>query len=188
MAFQRYGQHDQSYIADTFADLANLGKLNMGSTCFVIDEAAKYMINSKGQWILQSAIKAPAAADPVDLTNYATKKYVDDAVSVANPIKNVYGDAHAFGLMVDSSDNKTLIEAMLEKGKVGMYNFHIEKGSPGQPEEVVAKNSSCRGIACVDTYRSVDNWYGWIIMFDQDGEMYTQNIRNAKPSGWKYRA
>ena len=190
MAFQRYGQHDQSYIADTAAEMANLGKLNMGSSCFVIDEAAKYIINSRGEWIKQSSTLTPATvtrgAAP-SLKGYATEKYVDEAIAAANPVKNIYGDAHAFGLMVDASDNKTLIEAMLEKGKVGMYNFHVEKGAPGQPDEVVAKNSSCRGIACVDTYRSDSNWYGWIIMFDQDGEMYTQNIRNAQPSGWKYR-
>ena len=66
-----------------------------------------------------------------------------------------------------------------------MYNFHVEKGSPGQPQEVVDKNSSCRGICCVDTYRSDTNWYGWILMFDHDGEMYTQYIRDAEPKGWK---
>lgn len=115
----------------------------------------------------------------------ASEQYVKDAIAANNSIKDVYGDAHAFGLMVDSSDNKTLVEAMLEKGKVGMYNFHVEKGSPGQPDAVVEKNSSCRGIACVDTYRSDTNWYGWILMFDHDGEVYTQYIRNAEPKGWK---
>ena len=53
MAYQRYGQHDKSYICDTFADLKDIKDPNcsMGSTCFVIDEAVKYMINSKGEWI-----------------------------------------------------------------------------------------------------------------------------------------
>ena len=115
----------------------------------------------------------------------ASETYVNEAITAINPVKDVYGDAHAFGLMVDSTDNKTLVEAMLEKGKVGMYNFHVEKGSPGLPDEVTEKNSSCRGIACVDTYRSDTNWYGWILMFDQDGEVYAQYIRNAEPKGWK---
>lgn len=94
-----------------------------------------------------------------------------------------YGEEHMFGLMVDSTDGKTLIEAMYEKGK-GMYNFHVEKGSPGLPKEVIEKNSSCRGICCVDTLKPT-GWYGWIVMFDHDGEMYSQYIRNAVPTGWK---
>lgn len=114
----------------------------------------------------------------------ASEEYVNAAIKSATHMEENYGDEHMFGLMVDSSDGKTLIEAMLEKGK-GMYNFHVEKGSPGQPQEVVDKNSSCRGICCVDTYRSDTNWYGWILMFDHDGEMYTQYIRNAEPKGWK---
>ena len=210
MAYQRYGQHDKSYICDTFADLKDIKDPNcsMGSTCFVIDEAVKYMINSKGEWIKQVAAagSSGSGSSAPDLSSYATisyvdseinaieipsveglasESYVDEAVAAVNPVKDGYGDAHAFGLMVDSTENRTLIDAMLEKGKVGMYNFHVEKGSPGQPDEVVAKNSSCRGIACVDTYRSDTNWYGWIIMFDQDGEVYTQYIRNAQPKGWK---
>lgn len=207
MAYQKYGQHDQSYICDTLEDLKTLPMLNMGSTCYVISNASKYMINSKGEWVVQSSSKpASSGNSSVDLTGYATENYVDNAIAAieipsveglaseeyvtaaiaeSNPVKDVYGDAHAFGLMVKTSDNKTLIQAMLEKGKVGIYNFHIEKGCPGQPEEVVAKNSSCRGIACVDTYRSDSNWYGWIIMIDHDGDTYIQYIRDAEPKGWK---
>lgn len=113
----------------------------------------------------------------------ASEKYVDEAIKVATHTDKDYGEAHMFGLMVDSTDGKTLIEAMYEKGK-GMYNFHVEKGSPGLPDAVVEKNSSCRGICCVDTLKPT-GWYGWIIMFDHDGDMYTQYIRNSEPKGWK---
>lgn len=211
MAYQRYGQHDKSYICDTFADLKEIKDPNcsMGSTCFVIDEAIKYMINSKGEWIKQAPTiteSSGSGSNTPNLSSYATisyvnekidaieipsvenlasESYVDEAIAAINPIKDGYGEAHTFGLMVDSSENRTLIDAMLEKGKVGMYNFHVEKGCPGQPLEVAEKNSSCRGIACIDTYYSNSNWYGWIIMFDHDGEMYTQYIRGAEPKGWK---
>ena len=113
----------------------------------------------------------------------ASEKYVDEAIKTATHMDKDYGEAHMFGLMVDSTDGKTLIEAMYEKGK-GMYNFHVEKGSPGLPDAVVEKNSSCRGICCVDTLKPT-GWYGWIIMFDQDGDMYVQYIRNSEPKGWK---
>lgn len=197
MAIKRINQH--YFQIDSLEDLTQIPNPEMGSECFVIAEACEYKANSAGEWFRQ----APAAADTSSFATkeelesainsieipsvdgLASEEYVDNAIADANPVKDIYGDAHAFGLMVDSSDNTTLVDAMLAKGKVGMYNFHVEKGSPGQPEEVVAKNSSCRGIACVDTYRSDTNWYGWIIMFDQDGDMYTQYIRNAEPKGWK---
>lgn len=225
MAFKRV--NSVYFMADSKEDLKDLPASAMGAECYVISEACEYKANSKGEWIIQRAATVAPGSVEVDLTGYATEKYVDkavasvevpsvdglasekyvneliakiqipsieglasekyvdEAIALANPVKDIYGDAHAFGLMVDSKDGKTLVEAMLEKGKVGMYNFHIEKGCPGQPEEVIAKNSSCRGVACVDTYRSDENWYGWILMFDQDGDTYVQYIRNAIPQGWK---
>lgn len=203
MAYKRISA--MYFMADNKQDLKNLPEARMGAECFVIEEACEYKCTSEGKWVKQSAPSASTSGS-VDLTGYATEEYVDnaieqidipsveglasetyvdEAITAVNPVKDVYGDAHAFGLMVDSTDNKTLIEAMLEKGKVGMYNFHVEKGSPGLPDEVTEKNSSCRGIACVDTYRSDTNWYGWILMFDQDGDVYAQYIRNAEPKGWK---
>ena len=206
MAFEKIT--DMYYVVDNHADLANIATPKMGAEALVITEACEYKCTSTGEWVKQIPVIDMPVAPGVDLTGYATEAYVDEkiaeiehptvdlegfateeyvdaAIAAIDPINHDYTPEHAFGLMVDSSDNKTLIEAMLEKGK-GMYNFHVEKGCPGQPEEVVAKNSSCRGIACIDTYRSDANWYGWIIMFDHDGELYTQYIRNAKPTGWKH--
>ena len=193
------------FLADAKEDLKEISA-QMGCECFVIKEACEYKSTSDGEWVKQTHIQQ---VDPneieIDLIGYATEdyvnkavgaievpkveglaseEYINEAIKSATHMEEDYGKEHMFGLMVDSSDGKTLIEAMLEKGK-GMYNFHVEKGSPGQPQEVVDKNSSCRGICCVDTYRSDTNWYGWILMFDHDGEMYTQYIRDAEPKGWK---
>lgn len=78
--FQKYGQHDQSFIADFVADLAELPKVNMGSTCYVIETAEKYMINSKGEWILQMSyrtVNENGGSDNTDLSAYATIAYSD---------------------------------------------------------------------------------------------------------------
>ena len=83
MAYQRYGQHDQTYICDEVEDLANLPRANMGSTCYVIATGEKYMINSKGEWILQS-VSGASEDDPsgdntdIDLSAYATIVYSDE--------------------------------------------------------------------------------------------------------------
>lgn len=44
---------DARFICDTVEDLANLPRCSMGSTCYVIDQATYYMVNSKGEWINQ---------------------------------------------------------------------------------------------------------------------------------------
>ena len=81
MAYQRYGQHDHSFIADTVEDLAKLPRVNMGSTCWVIATAKKYMINSLGEWILQtkSTNSGSNSGDvDTDLSAYATIVYSDE--------------------------------------------------------------------------------------------------------------
>lgn len=83
MAYQRQGQHDHSFIADTVEDLAKLPRVNMGSTCWVIATAEKYMINSLGEWILQTKSTNTQKPDQggdvdVDLSDYATIAYSDE--------------------------------------------------------------------------------------------------------------
>ena len=59
------------FYADTKADLTKVTGAEMGSVCYVIDEAAKYMMNSKGEWICQSGISQ------ADLAEYIKKDFVE---------------------------------------------------------------------------------------------------------------
>ena len=223
------------YLADTAKDLESITNLQMGSECFVIEEACEYKITSEGKWVNQSksssgstesgitkeemesaieglaseefvenaianieipsidglatkeeVMEAVASVEVPSVEGLASESYVDEAIKNASMFKDVYGEEHMFGLMVNARDNISLMDAIKEKGH-GFYNFWIEKGSIGQPEEVIAKNSSCRGLACVDTVKPT-GWYGWVIMFDHDGDMYTQYIRNGEAKGWKLKA
>ena len=220
------------YLADTAKDLESITNLQMGSECFVIEEACEYKITSEGKWVNQSksssgstesgitkeemesaieglaseefvenaianieipsidglatkeeVMEAVASVEVPSIEGLASESYVDEAIKNAGMFEDIYGEEHMFGLMVNARDNISLMDAIKEKGH-GFYNFWIEKGSIGQPEEVIAKNSSCRGLACVDTVKPT-GWYGWVIMFDHDGDMYTQYIRNGEPKGWK---
>lgn len=191
MAFQRYGQHDQSFICDVKEDLNQLKNLNMGSTCYVISEAAKYMINSKGEWILQSGVKTPSTSPTVDLTGYATEEYVNNTVA-AIPASKMFNEdptimesnpGSQFGIALNNGDSRTIPEAMLAKG-IGMYNLWVHKSNADLPAAAFAKKSSCRGLCCVDTVKDT-GWYGWIILIDHEGVMYSRYIRNSVPSEWK---
>ena len=126
---------------------------------------------------------------------FASKEYVDEVIAQIEtaPAMKMFAEDPAimasnpgsqFGIALNSGDTRTLPEAMLEKG-VGMYNFWIHKSNPSLPAKAIEKNSSCRGICCVDTVKST-GWYGWALLFDQDGDTYSQYIRNSEPKGWKH--
>ena len=126
---------------------------------------------------------------------FVSKAYVDEAIAQIEtaPAMKMFAEDPAimasnpgsqFGIALNNGDTRTLPEAMLEKG-VGMYNFWIHKSNPSLPAKAIEKNSSCRGICCVDTVKST-GWYGWALLFDQDGDTYSQYIRNSEPKGWKH--
>lgn len=88
-----------------------------------------------------------------------------------------------FGLVIKKEETTTLAEAMFARG-FGLYTLWIGKGNPDLPAEVLEKNSSVRGLCCVDTMNDGGNWYGWANIYDHDGVMYTRYIRSGVPSAW----
>lgn len=172
------------FMADSVEDLASIPRPEMGLECFVIEESCEYHCTSEGEWI-----KQPRAGEQ-DLSDYATKEDVKKALddSKAN---TTFGEdeetmasnpGSAFGIAINNGEAKTLPEKMLEKG-IGLYTFWVHKSNADLPAEVKAKNSSCRGLCCVDTVKET-GWYGWIQLFDHDGYMYTRYIRNSVPTEW----
>lgn len=195
MAYTKRGVGDIHYIVDTKDDLNTIENANMGSTAWVIHEAVEYMADSKGKWISQNA----PAADNNTVTsdkNFATVDYVDETFATKeefekSKVNTTFGEdeeamasnpGSAFGIAINTGDTKTITDAMFEKG-IGLYTFWISKTSEDLPAEAKAKNSSCRGVCCVDTVKET-GWYGWIILFDHEGCMYSRYIRNSVPTDW----
>lgn len=81
MAYQKKGVQDKTYIADYKSDLASIPSVSMGSTCWVIETAEKYMANSKGEWVLQTISTnghgSGGGGGDIDLSKYATIEYSD---------------------------------------------------------------------------------------------------------------
>lgn len=120
----------------------------------------------------------------------ATSKEVETLA--AKPVFKIFGatnlqnaDHEQYGIYVRSSDNKPLTTAMVEAG-MGMYNFWIQDGSPDMPEKANEKGSSMRGLCCVDYLADANNWYGWILAYDQDCDCYLRYIRRGVVSDWKH--
>lgn len=103
MAFQKMGLQDKIYIADSLEDLIKLPNSSMGSTCWVIETAEKYMVNSKSEWILQTLSTNGKGDHPtvtpggeIDLSKYATKAEVnkkdEEIISHSNTMDEIILD------------------------------------------------------------------------------------------------
>lgn len=144
------------------------------------------------EYVSKEIAAAVSAIEIPSIEGLASETYVDEHIAelAAHPVFKTFASedmpssGHLFGIYLEAKENKTLVEKMMETG-LGMYNFWIGKGAPGQPDEVVAKNSSCRGLCCYDTANGIGGKYGWILMIDQDGDFYVQYIRNGIAQGWK---
>ena len=88
------------FMADSKDDLTHLPESQMGTTCFVIEDACEYKRTSDGRWVPQTASSiatTPGAGGNVDLTGYATEEYVntkvaelvDNAPETLNTLKEV---------------------------------------------------------------------------------------------------
>lgn len=134
--------------------------------------------------------------EPVDLSGYATKEeltnYVSKEEMSETKAETMFGETEenmasnpgsAFGIAVNSGETEGIVEKMFAKG-IGLYTFWISKDNADLPAAVKEKNSSCRGLCCVDTVKET-GWYGWIQLIDHDGYMYTRYIRNSVPTEWR---
>ena len=188
MAF--FKKNNYYYIADSVEDLKNIQNPEWNAECFVIKEACEYKCTSKKEWVKQ-IVSSTASNNEINLENYATKEYVDEAIN-ATKSNTIFGESDeamannpgsAFGISVNADDTRSICDIMLEKG-IGLYTFWINKNNPDLPEAVKEKKSSCRGLCCVDTVKET-GWYGWIQLFDHDGFMYSRYIRNSTPTEWR---
>lgn len=82
MAFEKVRPYQ--YIADTKEDLKNIKEKKMGVECFVIKEACEYKLMSTGEWIKQIPKGSTVSGGEngnIDLSDYATEEYVDNAIA-----------------------------------------------------------------------------------------------------------
>lgn len=225
-----------NYIADNASDLALIPEAEIGTACYVIEEAAEYRLTSKGRWVKQIPPSAGAnGSTDIDLSGYATEDYVNNAIAgiehptvdlssyatkeytdakareVSNKIPSLDGYAmtveveaiksnpvfkmfsaenvnnanlEQYGIYIKNTDNKTLVEAMKEKG-LGFYNFFLQKGCDDLPQKMKNDNSSGHGICCVDYYvNNGEDWAGYIMMLNKNNEMYYRYISHAVAGSW----
>lgn len=133
------------FMADSKDDLTHLPESQMGTTCFVIEDACEYKRTSDGRWIPQMASSiatTPGAGGNVDLTGYATEGYVDTKIanlvgSAPENLNTLHEIAVAFKESGDVLD--TLNEAIGEKAnrsEIPDVSIFQEKGDYALRSEI----------------------------------------------------
>ena len=210
MAYQRYSPTgDKHYIADVVADLMDLPIGSMGDTCSVIENGGLYTRNSKNEWIrtdIPTTTTTPEQGQ-VDLSNYVTTEMLTKAIEEANhasvdvladyvtnealaamPFAKIMRENGEHKIALGPKNDMALVDKMDELGP-GLYTVFIERSCQDIPEGAREIDSSCRGIFFVDTYKIAEHksehFYGWALLFDHDGNVYSKYVRRSVASDWK---
>ena len=208
MAYQRYSPAgDKHYIADAVADLTDLPIGSMGDTCSVIENGGLYTRNSKNEWIRTDIPTASIKQEAIDMSGYVTTDMLAKAIEEANHVKTDaltdYVTSEALAampfakIMRENGEHKialgpkndmALVDKMDELGP-GLYTIYMERSCQDIPEGAREIDSSCRGIFFVDTYKIAEqkseHFYGWALLFDHDGNVYSKYVRRSEASDWK---
>ena len=208
MAYQRYSPTgDKHYIADAVADLVDLPIGSMGDTCSIIENGGLYTRNSKNEWIRTDIPMASVEQEAIDMSGYVTTDMLAKAIEEANHVKAGalanYVTSEALAampfakIMRENGEHKialgpkndmALVDKMDELGP-GLYTVYMERSCQDIPEGAREIDSSCRGIFFVDTYKIAEqkseHFYGWALLFDHDGNVYSKYVRRSVASDWK---
>ena len=208
MAYQRYSPTgDKHYLADAVVDLTDLPIGSMGDTCSVIENGGLYTRNSNNEWIRTDIPITSTEQEVVDMSNYVTIDMLTQAIENANHIKadalTDYVTSEALAAMpfakimrengehkiaLGPTNDMALVDKMDELGP-GLYTIYMERSCQDIPEGAREIDSSCRGIFFVDTYKiaehNSEHFYGWALLFDHDGNVYSKYVRRSIASNWK---
>lgn len=183
-------------LAKKYAEQLAMG--NIDTEAIITAEVEKAVANL--ELLKQEDIdNAIAAIEIPSINGLASTEYVDNSIANAGYAKpddittsitelkkdkvfEILGEnPNSFAIKVNAADNKTLYQAMAEKGS-GLYTVYVQKGVEDNP---AGSTSSCRGICNVNTWYNLKEFYGWIILFDSYGNCYTRYISVSDgPSEW----
>ena len=200
MAYSAHNPNtDKHYIADAIADLAVIPSYSMGDTVYVIENGKTYTSNSKGEWIcpeIASNSEGSAAAPEIDLSGYVKSEdlaetlaaYVSNEALVAMPFANIMRENGEHKIALGPTNDMMLVDKMDELGP-GLYTMYMERSCQDIPAGAREIDSSCRGIFFVDTYKIAEqnsqHFYGWALLFDHAGNVYSKYVRRSIATEWQ---
>lgn len=184
---QRDDENDTTWMMYVY-DSEDLGWINIGDT----------EVNLSNYWSKDAAdIEALKLAlgiqNEITQVNNRIDKFVEEInTKIKNLPANLLFDENGdFAINLSAAMETSVIDYMFTLERPGMYTIYAERGCPDNPFSAV--DSSFRGI-CHITQLENDNpsditgnqkMYGWIMLFDQEGNAHTNYIRRSVASGWK---
>lgn len=95
-----------------------------------------------------------------------------------------------FGIYLTADQGKSILETVISLPECGFYTVYVNKACPDNPPNEL--NSSFRGFVHLCNngseydYANAEEYIeGWIVLFDNAGNIYTQYINSGIGSGWK---
>lgn len=182
------------FMCDDLEDLKEL-PTQMGSTCWVIGEGCEYMCNGRGEWINQTIVSSTEEEEEVvDLSQFVTKEelnldqFVTNEALAAMPFAKIMRENGEHKIALGPTNDMLLVDKMDELGP-GLYTLYMERSCQDIPAGAKEIDSSCRGIFFVDTYKIAEqnsqHFYGWALLFDHGGNVYSKYVRRSVASEWK---
>ena len=108
------------------------------------------------------------------------------------PVNRLLSETGDCTIKIYAEQNISVIDYLITKyNTLGMFSIYAERGCPDNP--VSKSDSSFRGFGHITQIEdaSVTSgvtghqlMYGWVVLFDQDGNIYVNYIRRSVASGW----
>ena len=108
------------------------------------------------------------------------------------PVNRLLSETGDCTIKLSAKQNISVTDYLITKyNKLGMFTIYAERGCPDNP--VSKSDSSFRGFGHITQIEdpSVTSgitghqmMYGWVVLFDQDGNIYVNYIRRSVASGW----
>ena len=200
MAYSKSNQNDMSFIADSIKDLKDLPECSMGSTCYIIENACTYMVNSLGKWVCQTMPATEQkpqnpSVEPGITEEEIAEKYISKADYELEKLKGVkyevlglpenslvdYREKEIRILIPENADFKQ--QQVGENGNPNMWYFQFKAYAP--EDAAYFKEDDLEDIEDENLYDFNDKFAG----VDKYGRKYSQGwLAAAYKSGdnWTY--
>lgn len=145
-----------------------------------------YIYTKTQGWVKFGSLAGDMTAE--DITTALGYTPADQATEDARPANQIMREQGDEVIRVMSSENISLVDKLKQNGKVGVFTIYVQKGCPDNPAKAAELDSSLRGMCHISVVNEDEALgvyvYGWVILFDQEGNMYTRYLKYGGDTPW----
>lgn len=175
---QRDNKTDKTWMMYIYDE--ELGWINIGDT--EVDLSNYWSKDVEDVEALKLSLGIPLEVKRLEDKIDSLETEIKDTIK-SLPVNLLFDENGDFAIRLRASMNKSLVDYVFTLQRPGMYTIYSERGCPDNPISNV--DSSFRGICHITQLEEGEQkLYGWIMLFDQEGNTYVNYIRRSTPSGW----